>query len=992
MGMTGSSRDMKLIALVGADTRWFTREMRGMRKELGGISKEVKSMSRNMTRDMKGVAAATKQVSRGMGNVKQVAGGMILGQTIMNGIARATNAAKSSVIDFNSQLDMARIALIQMLKSEKLAEQVLEDLKKTAAVTPFRFPDLLEGYQRLLAFGLAAKDVKPALMAIGDASAALGKGDEGIQRMTLALGQMMTQGRVLGGELLQLSQVGVNARKYLAQGLKKTPQEITAMMRKGQIEGREGVRLIVEGMTKEFGGQMKKQSGTWMGAVSTIQDAIQIRLAGAFRPFFDMLKSGANAVAQFLMSAKFDEFANNIADGLQRGIEYGRNFIQNFGAMWADISGVLQPGIDGIQKSVSNVGQVFMDLWPIAQSVFQGIAEIVGPVLVPAFNLAGQAVALLTSGISGLTGWLANNKSAVLILVGAVTGAVIAWTAWTAVMKAHAAVTFLVTKAQWLLNTAMAANPIMLVVMAIGALVAGFVMAWKHSETFRKIVSGSFELVTSAIGDAAGFIIQALRLLLMGFLTLADGFVSGAATAFGWLPGIGDKFEKANSDFDHFKDSLLGGMEDLANQMYGWGVKIGTDFGSGITNGVADAQAAFLQSERDFINGGPVNRSPRGRAPIGSPDYSLAPKVPDLGSSALGAAEKSNKVPLKAVTAAQKQALSVLDRTLTLAVRKMEASAEGPMTRAANKISVVLTNAFKNKNNELPKYIENIISHLDMLAEAAQSFRTSYISSFESATNVLEKFADAELNTFTGKDMVKAQVDYIRRSKEFIVNLQRLGKLGLNEGMIKQLAEMGPERGFNLAATLIGPQSKDLINQINANQTALDKIKAQSAAQFENALFGPGKNAIISLIKGMKSQFPAVQKLLNELTRQLPDWKGPIAKDKMLLHSAGQTVIASLVEGMRSKQGEVRAVLGEMTSIIEGAAPSLSADFGWSARSGAIGGLDMTNMGRRGDTINISIEPKGHIVTERDLQRSLREGLVKVDRRNTDSGFRGRRR
>lgn len=53
--------------------------------------------------------------------------------------------------------------------------------------------------------------------------------------------------------------------------------------------------------------------------------------------------------------------------------------------------------------------------------------------------------------------------------------------------------------AQWLVNAAMSANPIGLVVIAIVALVAAFVLAYKKSETFRKIVQATFSAVQTAI-------------------------------------------------------------------------------------------------------------------------------------------------------------------------------------------------------------------------------------------------------------------------------------------------------------------------------------------------------------------------------------------------------------------------------------------------------------------------------------------------------------
>ena len=67
----------------------------------------------------------------------------------------------------------------------------------------------------------------------------------------------------------------------------------------------------------------------------------------------------------------------------------------------------------------------------------------------------------------------------------------VAMVASTVAAKAMAA-------AQWLLNAAMSANPIGLVIIAIIALVAAVVIAYKKSETFRKIVDAALRAVGAA--------------------------------------------------------------------------------------------------------------------------------------------------------------------------------------------------------------------------------------------------------------------------------------------------------------------------------------------------------------------------------------------------------------------------------------------------------------------------------------------------------------
>jgi TP901 family phage tail tape measure protein len=84
-----------------------------------------------------------------------------------------------------------------------------------------------------------------------------------------------------------------------------------------------------------------------------------------------------------------------------------------------------------------------------------------------------------------------------------------------------------VTIAQWAWNAALTANPIGLVIVAIGLLVAGFILAWKHSETFRKIVKaalGAVWDVAKAVGHwfAHDFVDFFTKTIPAGFKFLLD--------------------------------------------------------------------------------------------------------------------------------------------------------------------------------------------------------------------------------------------------------------------------------------------------------------------------------------------------------------------------------------------------------------------------------------------------------------------------------------
>lgn len=109
---------------------------------------------------------------------------------------------------------------------------------------------------------------------------------------------------------------------------------------------------------------------------------------------------------------------------------------------------------------------------------------------------------------------------------------------------------------QAILNSALLANPLGLVVVAIAALAAGLIYAYKHSETFRNIVNGVFSAVGKAAGVFKTVVVGYIRLVAKVWLTIVGALVNGAAKAFGWVPGIGPKLKAAASKFNEFKDKV----------------------------------------------------------------------------------------------------------------------------------------------------------------------------------------------------------------------------------------------------------------------------------------------------------------------------------------------------------------------------------------------------------------------------------------------------
>lgn len=132
-------------------------------------------------------------------------------------------------------------------------------------------------------------------------------------------------------------------------------------------------------------------------------------------------------------------------------------------------------------------------------------------------------------------GWFQRHTTAAKVLAGVAATLTTAWAAYnavalvmaarTALMTEGTAANLIVTKAaaaatkiwagvQWLLNAAMSANPIGLIVIAIVALIAGIVLAYKHSETFRNIVNGVWNAIKTGVVTAINFVRDHWKLIV----------------------------------------------------------------------------------------------------------------------------------------------------------------------------------------------------------------------------------------------------------------------------------------------------------------------------------------------------------------------------------------------------------------------------------------------------------------------------------------------
>jgi phage tail tape-measure protein len=161
---------------------------------------------------MRNIEKSAGGLSSSLANIATSAAGFALGGVAMQAFGAAVGGAKAAVIDFNSQLEQDAIAWTTLLHNADAAQSVMIQLQQFAAQTPFEFLDVERATKRFVAMGFSAKDAIDLLTPVGNAASALGLGAAGIDRISLALGQMSAKTKVSQEEMLQLTEAGVPGR------------------------------------------------------------------------------------------------------------------------------------------------------------------------------------------------------------------------------------------------------------------------------------------------------------------------------------------------------------------------------------------------------------------------------------------------------------------------------------------------------------------------------------------------------------------------------------------------------------------------------------------------------------------------------------------------------------------------------------------------------------------------------------------------------------
>ena len=530
-------------------------------------------------------------LTKGFNNIKNTAS-KAFGVTAKSvaAVTGALSAGATAGVLYNSTIENYTTSFEVMTGSADKAKEVIEELKKIGASTPFDLPGLADTTQLLMNYGFTADEAVDRMMMLGDISQ--GSADK-MTRIATAYGQMSSAGKVSLEDVKQMIEAGFNPLQEISESTGESMSSLYDRISKGTISVDE-ITASMQRSTSEGGKyfqSMEKQSQTFSGQISTLKDNAQMLLGEVVQPI-------SNSLVNTLIPSAISSIEELTAAFEKDGVE---GLIQCAGTMIADFvtaaAGYAPQMVDLAVQLISALVQGIIDNLPqlleaageIADTILEGIGD-----LCPAIEPVTDALQ-----------YLIDNMDDVLAVVVPLTAAFLAWKATMAISSLISSVTMAVsglTAGTTLLQGVITAlgGPITIIIAVISAVVAAVVYLWNTNEGFREAVIAIWEAIcgffTETIPEVIGNIIEWFQSLPENIAAVWDNIVTAIQTFLSnlWtslVTGVQNAIDNVIAFFNMLP-YMIGYILGLA---IGAVIQFGIDFWNFVTVDIPNTIAAMVE-------------------------------------------------------------------------------------------------------------------------------------------------------------------------------------------------------------------------------------------------------------------------------------------------------------------------------------------------------------------------------------------------------------
>ena len=445
---------------------------------------------------LKNAQQDANNTKKSFSNLREVMTGTFLGNAVLSGIYAIGNGLKGLIAtgyQYTRQ-QQTMIASWNTLTGSASKGQEMVDMTNKLAISAQNSTEMVNDLnQKFYAVTNSAgktKDLSQAVLTLQDAFNA---SDASIENFSTQWAQMVGNGKASAQDMLSIQNVFPKFRQELlayereaTHNKNLTMQQMNDMMSQGKISSK-AMNEVLIGMGHKYQDATKNFTNTLDGMGRIIKTTAPRLLGAMVEPFTKAQNPIYKAVSNWVSDPRtLKEFQNA-----------GKNIANTFNSAISSITKFMS-SMQGINKII---GAVIKNLGSGVWIGFKLTIEIIAE----AFSLIGKAVNAIvnplgkaTKGIKGI-GALATPLKAVGVAMGVVgamaTTHAIAIGAYKTALLAAAGASKVFAAAQAALDAVMSLNPIGIAVVAIGALVAVFVLAYKHIKPFRDIVNKTGEAI-----------------------------------------------------------------------------------------------------------------------------------------------------------------------------------------------------------------------------------------------------------------------------------------------------------------------------------------------------------------------------------------------------------------------------------------------------------------------------------------------------------------
>jgi tape measure domain-containing protein len=355
-------------------------------------------------------AAAGGAAAGGVG-----AGGLALGGLAVAGGAGAAITAGTGFLGLSlaSDAEVAEQGFARLMGSVDEAKAHIADLQEFAKTTPFEFTGLRDMSLKFQSAEVSADAIIGLLGPLGDATASLGTGQEGLDRASYALIQMQQSGKVMSTEMRQLTEAGIPAWNALAGELGVTQAEARDLVEKGLVPASEMFEAIEHRSGtgfKKTEGAMEEMATSLKGRLSNLKDTFEITMGEAFKPLLDPMAELVGVVGETLGPLLTDTLVpafESMMPLIELVLENMGPFVETLVTFGSEVMTALSPALEVLLPALNDLfaeigdelGQMFLDLAPAFVDIADAMVSL-APLIPPFVDLFSSTMVQILPGLA----------------------------------------------------------------------------------------------------------------------------------------------------------------------------------------------------------------------------------------------------------------------------------------------------------------------------------------------------------------------------------------------------------------------------------------------------------------------------------------------------------------------------------------------------------------------------------------------------------------